>query len=60
MGKPINGWQQIVEMSDVPQDKLPDILHAILNHLGLEIVEESTPDYTVYEVRKQEAAPRAE
>lgn len=55
---PLNQWQSVVELDDIPDDKLRDVLHALLWHLELEIVEESMPDYTVYEVRKATGATR--
>lgn len=54
----LNPYQSIVGLDDIPDEKLRDVVHAILQHLELEIVEESTPDYTVYEVRKATGATR--
>lgn len=49
---PLDPFQSIVGIDDVPDEQLRGVIHAILQHLDLEIVEEATPDYTVYEVRK--------
>ncbi len=49
----LNAHQSIVDLDDVPPEKLRDVVHAILEHLDLQIVEESTPDYTVYSVSKR-------
>ncbi len=47
----LNQFQQIVRIDDVPDHKLRVVLGQLLDFLHLEIIEESTPDYTTYEIR---------
>jgi hypothetical protein len=43
----------VIDLDDVPNDKLRNILGLLLDHLNLQIVEEATPDYTVYELEEK-------
>lgn len=47
----LNAYQEIVTLDDVPSENKWEVLHALLEHLKLEIVREATPDYTLYEVQ---------
>jgi len=49
----MSAQKQKVSIDDVPSDKLGEILAALLERLNLEIVEESTPDYTVYTLEEK-------
>lgn len=45
--------QTVVKFGDVREDKRAELIDAILDHLGLEIICEATPDYVAYEVRQE-------
>jgi hypothetical protein len=47
----IRKYQDVVELDELNPAMVPNILHALLAYLKLEIVCESTPDYTGFEIR---------
>lgn len=47
----MRAYQEIVELSDVPDEQMRGVLKAVLDHLHLEVVREAAPDYTSYEVQ---------
>lgn len=49
----LRAYQNVVDISEIPEDDLRDVLGRVLEHLGLEIVQEATPDYTEYELRQK-------
>ena len=55
----LDQYRHVIDFDDVPQEKLRDIVYALLHHLDLVIVEESTPDYTLYEVQPRVALEAA-
>jgi hypothetical protein len=49
----LDRYREVTPLSDVPDKDLRLVLVALLDHLGVEIVREATPDYTSYEVQRR-------
>ena len=44
-------WRETIDIDEVPDDKLRDLLQAMIDYMKVEIVREQTPDYTFYELK---------
>lgn len=47
----LDQYREIVPLKDIPDNHLRLVLEALLEHLGVEIVREQTPEYTNYEMQ---------
>lgn len=47
-------WEEAIKCVDFDSAELPEILDALMEHLGLVLIRESTPDYTSYRIAKKE------
>ena len=45
-------YEEIVELSDLPENEVRPVLDALLRYLGVYICRDSTQDYTRYELRR--------
>ncbi len=53
-------YQEIIVSTDLPSVDIPLVLFLLIERLNLEIVRESTPDYTSYEIRAAHGQSAAE
>lgn len=54
MGKDQLGrFEEVVALEDVPAEDAHKVLRSLIDYLGLELVQDRTPDYTAYRFRKQ-------
>ena len=49
----LSDYRSTVLLMEVPDNRLRDVLKELLDRLDLEIIEEATPDYVAYELRKR-------
>lgn len=49
----LNSSQKVVDINDVSEENMSLLILALLEHMNLEIIEESTPDYIGYELRSK-------
>lgn len=47
----LSQWEDVVRAEQIPLEDHPAILDKLVEHLGLKIVREQTPDYTSYELQ---------